>query len=156
MLTRGQPAPDFELQGTDRERVSRSFFQGAASVLAFFPAAFTSGCTRELEAFQAALPELSRRGLTLAGVSTDTWMVNRQFKAAHRLDFPLLSDWPSGATCEAFGVLGPNGRSRRVTVMLDSAGVVLEVIDGVDATAHAARVLDATRGWKDGANSRRV
>ena len=46
----GQPAPDFDLQGSDGKRYALADFVGKRGfVLAWFPKAFTSGCTAELE-----------------------------------------------------------------------------------------------------------
>ena len=95
------------------------------------------------EEFEHCLPEFARTGVQLAGVSTDPWLINRRFRAAAGLDFPLLSDWPAGATCEAFGVLAPDGRARRVTAVFTSDGRVLEVIEGAAPAEHPQLALDA-------------
>lgn len=144
----GQPTPDFVLQDSSRALVSRADLEGGPWAFVFFPAAFTRGCTNELLEFQRLLPELTREGVSLAGVSTDTWATNHRFRVETSLDFPLLSDWPSGATCEAFGVRRSDGRAERVTVLFDPRGDVLEVITGVAAAEHAERTLEAVRRWR--------
>jgi thioredoxin-dependent peroxiredoxin len=78
-------------------------------------------------------------------VSTDTWADNRAFASAHGLEFPLLSDWPARATAQAFGVLDEGGTARRVTFILDSAGVIRGVIENIEAGAHAAAALALLR-----------
>lgn len=79
-------------------------------------------------------------------MSTDTWADNRDFARANALEFPLLSDWPSRATVEACGVLAEDGAtSRRVTFVLDSAGVVRGVIADASPGAHAAEALQVLR-----------
>jgi len=52
----GDMAPDFTLPSTTGKPVTLSDFRGkSAVVLAFFPAAFTGGCTKEMLAYQASL-----------------------------------------------------------------------------------------------------
>jgi peroxiredoxin len=50
----GDMAPDFTLPATTGDKITLSSFRGKAPVvLAFFPAAFTGGCTKEMLAYQA-------------------------------------------------------------------------------------------------------
>ena len=56
----GTPAPDFTLVNHDREPVTLSALRGRRVVLAFFPAAFSSVCTKELCMFRDQLAALNR------------------------------------------------------------------------------------------------
>ena len=67
-ITEGSPAPPFDLPATGGGRVSLEALQGRPFVLYFYPRADTPGCTKEAEAFQAALPELD---IPVVGVSKD-------------------------------------------------------------------------------------
>ncbi len=59
----GDMAPDFTLPSTTGDKVTLSSFRGKAPVvLAFFPAAFTGGCTKEMLAYQANCRQVRRRG----------------------------------------------------------------------------------------------
>src|SRR5262245_710733 len=50
----GDPAPDFKLTGSDGKTYTLSQFKGKkAVVLAWFPKAFTSGCTVECKSLAA-------------------------------------------------------------------------------------------------------
>ena len=44
----GQPAPDFILHDSDRNKVTLSEQKGKTVLLLFFPLAFTGVCTKEL------------------------------------------------------------------------------------------------------------
>lgn len=48
MLEVGQPAPDFSLYNTSKQKISLSDYRGKNVVLLFFPLAFSGTCTREL------------------------------------------------------------------------------------------------------------
>ena len=47
----GSPAPDFTLPSTAGRDVTLSSFRGKNVLVAFFPLAFTSVCTREMSEF---------------------------------------------------------------------------------------------------------
>ena len=55
----GAQAPDFTLTNQDRQPVTLSQQRGRAVVLAFFPAAFSSVCTKELCTFRDSLSRLN-------------------------------------------------------------------------------------------------
>jgi glutaredoxin-dependent peroxiredoxin len=56
----GTKAPDFTLTNQDREPVTLSSQKGRPVVLAFFPAAFSSVCTKELCTFRDSLAQLNK------------------------------------------------------------------------------------------------
>jgi len=67
----GDMAPDFTLPSTAGKPVKLSDFRGQKTViLAFFPAAFTGGCTKEMLAYQAGLASRFG-GAEVFGISTD-------------------------------------------------------------------------------------
>lgn len=83
-------------------------------------------------------------------MSTDTWADNRDFARANAFEFPLLSDWPARATVKAFGLLADDGTSKRATLIVDAAGVIQGVVDGVAAGAHATKALAVLQARRDG------
>ena len=124
----GSKAPDFTLPNQDREPVTLSAERGRNVVLAFFPAAFTSVCTKELCTFRDALAELNDANATVFGISADTPFSLKEFAAQQRLNFPLLSDFNRTAI-NAYDVANPDmgglkGIAKRAVFVIDTAGVV--------------------------------
>jgi len=88
----GQKAPQFTLVNTDLKAVSLSDFVGKNVVLAFYPAAFTGVCQKELCTFRDALNDFTSAKTAVVGVSVDSPFANKEFAAKNGLSFPLLSD----------------------------------------------------------------
>src|SRR4051794_12857060 len=92
----GSVAPDFTLMSDERRPVTLAEQRGHPVVLAFFPAAFSSVCAKELCTFRdalSALGALPSSGATVLGISVDTFFALKAFRDAERLPFPLLSDF---------------------------------------------------------------
>jgi peroxiredoxin len=88
----GQKAPQFTLVNTDLKAVSLADFAGKNVVLAFYPAAFTGVCQKELCTFRDALNDFTSAKTAVVGVSVDSPFANKEFAAKNGLNFPLLSD----------------------------------------------------------------
>jgi len=88
----GQKAPDFTLVNTDLKPVSLKDFGGKNVVLAFYPAAFTGVCQKELCTFRDALNDFVSANTSVVGVSVDSPFANKEFATKNGLSFPLLSD----------------------------------------------------------------
>jgi len=91
----GDIAPDFELYDTDLRlvRLRDLLAQGRIVVLAFFPKAFTPGCTREMCAFRDRMALLEKANATVVAISVDSPSTLKRFKEVNRLNFILLSDY---------------------------------------------------------------
>jgi thioredoxin-dependent peroxiredoxin len=142
----GDLVDDFTLPdqtGTPR-RLSDLLAAGPV-VLFFYPAAMSSGCTRESCHFRDLAAEFAAAGAQRVGISRDS--VDRQAKFAeiNAFDYPLLSD-TDGAVAEALGVkrklpLGPMS-TKRMTFVIDTDRRVLAVIHSeVSMDQHADRAL---------------
>ncbi len=103
MLQTGDQAPDFSLPNHKRESVSLASLRGKTVVLAFFPAAFTGVCEKELCSFRDSLTSLNDLNATVLGVSVDAPFANAAFAERNSLNFPLLSDYKREAV-KAFDV----------------------------------------------------
>jgi glutaredoxin-dependent peroxiredoxin len=100
----GQKAPDFTLVNHKREKVSlASLTANGRVVVAFYPAAFTGVCTKELCTFRDSLAALNDLKATVVGVSVDAPFSNAAFAAQNGLEFSLLSDYDRAVT-RAYGV----------------------------------------------------
>ena len=106
----GDQAPDFSLQASDGKTYKLSDFKGKqAVVLAWFPKAFTQGCTIECKSLAEHGDMIKKYNVKYFMASVDPIegeQGNKAFAAAHNADFPLLSD-PDKKTAEAYGVLNP-------------------------------------------------
>ena len=103
MISTGTKAPDFNLFNQKRERVSLESQRGKKVVVAFFPAAFTSVCERELCTFRDSLAALDDIGATVLAISVDAPFANAAFVEKNKLNFSVLSDYAREAT-RAYGV----------------------------------------------------
>src|SRR6195256_3501958 len=131
----GSPAPDFTLTNQDRQPVTLSGQRGKPVVLAFFPAAFSSVCTKEMCTFRDSLSRLGEASAQVFGISVDTFFTLKAFQADQKLAFPLLSDF-NKQVIRDYGVfnedmIGLKGIARRAVFVLDRDGVVRhrEVLD---------------------------
>ncbi len=88
----GQAAPDFTLVSTDLKPMTLKDFAGNNVVLAFYPAAFTGVCQKELCTFRDALNDFVGANTAVVGVSVDSPFANKEFATKNGLNFPLLSD----------------------------------------------------------------
>lgn len=143
----GSPAPPFDLPATGGIRVSLEALRGQPFVLYFYPKADTPGCTKEAEAFQAALPEL---GIPVVGISKDPVPALERFAAKYALTFPLASD--TSGVVEAYGAWVEKamyGKTcmgvERSTVLVDAQGAIVRTWRKVKVPGHAAEVLAAAR-----------
>ena len=133
--TLGSTAPDFTLTDQDRHPVTLSALRGKPVVLAFFPAAFSSVCARELCTFRDSLGRFNEANAQVYGISVDTFFTLKAFHDSQKLAFPLLSDF-NKQVIRDFGVfnedmVGLKGISKRAVFVLDKDGVVRhrEVLD---------------------------
>ena len=131
----GSPAPDFTLMNQERQPVTLSAQHGHPVVLAFFPAAFSSVCQKELCTFRDQLARLNHAQAQVYGISVDTFFALKAFHEAQRLNFPLLSDF-NKQVIRAYGVfnedmIGLHGIAKRAIFVVDRTGVVRhrEVLD---------------------------
>ena len=99
----GQTAPDFTLLNTAREPVSLSGLRGQKVVIAFFPAAFTGVCEKELCTFRDTLAEFNGLNATVLGVAVDSPFANAAFASKNDLNFPVLWDYTRDAV-NAYGI----------------------------------------------------
>lgn len=89
-LTKGDSAPDFSLFSDQQEPWRLSDHLDQPVVLLFFPGAFTSICTTELNTVNNEYASFG--DAHVAGISTDSPFVLSEFRSVHDFDFPLLSD----------------------------------------------------------------
>src|SRR3954469_1303840 len=124
----GSIAPDFTLPNQDREPVTLSKQRGRPTVLAFFPAAFSSVCQKELCTFRDSLAQFNAVKAQVYGISVDTFFALKAFADQQKLTFPLLSDF-NKQVIRDYGVfnedmIGLKGIAKRSVFVLDKEGIV--------------------------------
>ena len=131
----GTTAPDFALPSHKREVVALSSLRGKKVILAFYPAAFTGVCQKEVCAFRDALADLNNANATVLGISVDAPFANAAFAEKNALNFALLSDYNRVAV-GAYGVAhndfagmpGYTAAKRSVFVVNEEGNVTYEWI----------------------------
>jgi peroxiredoxin len=126
----GASAPEFSLLDNARQAVTLEGLRGSKVVLAFFPAAFTGVCEKELCTFRDSLAELNGLNAKVLGISVDAPFSNAAFATKTNLNFPILSDY-TRATVNAYGVAHENfaampgyTAAKRSVFIVDEKGTV--------------------------------
>jgi thioredoxin-dependent peroxiredoxin len=118
----GDPAPDFELQGTNG-RFRLSEHRGERVVLLFYPGDETPVCTRQFCSYRDRAEDVDGLDATVVGISAQSVRSHQRFQAHHDLTVPLLAD-PDRSVARAYGVALPGVGTRRAVFVVDEAGVV--------------------------------
>ncbi|HLJ10500.1 MAG TPA: peroxiredoxin [Planctomycetaceae bacterium] len=146
VVKEGDKAPDFKLKGSDGKEYSLKQFAGKqAVVLAWFPKAFTGGCTKECKSMRENGEKIRHFDVAYFTASCDDADTNKKFAESLKLDYPILSD-PEKSVARAYGVVH-EGRDvpERWTFYIDKQGVVKFIDKGVKTDSHGddiAKKLD--------------
>jgi peroxiredoxin Q/BCP len=153
----GDMAPDFTLQGTDGKTHRLSEYRGKqAVVVAWFPRAFTRGCTIECKSLAENGDRIKKFDVTYFMASVDALEDNIKFAKAtsvtlgegadaqvvekQEADFPMLSD-PTKQVATAYGVLNPRGTANRWTFYIDKTGRVAAIDKAVRPETSAEDMI---------------
>jgi thioredoxin-dependent peroxiredoxin len=122
MLAMGARAPEFTLPDHSEQNVSLStLLRSGPLVLYFYPADFTTGCTRQACLIRDLHGEILQAGFNVAGVSPQPPASHSAFREKHQLPFKLLSDVDK-FVIRMYDVRGPLGFGvRRATYLIDQA-----------------------------------
>ncbi|NMC21557.1 MAG: redoxin domain-containing protein [Thermogutta sp.] len=144
----GDPAPDFALKGSDGKTYRLSDFRGKQIVvLAWYPKAFTPGCTRECKSFATRGHSLKALPVAFFTASIDTPEDNRRFAESLGVKYPILSD-PTRKTAMAYGVVdGPDAYAKRWTFIIGMDGRILHIDKAVKVETHAEDVAAWISEW---------
>lgn len=143
----GTQAPNFTASADGDTTISLRDLQGKKVVLYFYPKDNTSGCTKEACDFRDAMERIAATDTVVLGVSPDSVALHNKFKAAHNLNFHLISD-AEKSICEAYGVWVEKsmyGRKymgvERSTFIIDKRGTLTHVFRKVKVPGHVEAVL---------------
>jgi peroxiredoxin Q/BCP len=148
----GDMAPDFTLQASDGKTYKLSDFRGKqAVVIAWFPAAFTGGCTVECKSLAENGDKIRKFDVVYFMASTDSVEKNTEFARATSVtlgtrvvekkeaDFPMLAD-PTMAAARAYGVVtGDRKTASRWTFYVDKQGKIAAIDTAVRPATSAEK-----------------
>ena len=137
----GDDAPDFTLVGSDGKTYKLADFKGKqAVVVAWFPRAFTGGCTKECKAFKEQGSSIREYDVAYFTASNDPVEKNKAFAESLGVDYPILSD-PDSSVAKAYGVLNDKGTAAlRWTYYIGADGKILHIDKTVKTESHGADV----------------
>lgn len=128
----GDTAPAFTLSSSQGKPVTLSDFRGKKSVVvAFFPAAFTGGCSKEMAGYQSEFANFQDTGAEVLAISTDNQPTLNHWATEHlKASYPMLSDFQRKVSAE-YGVLIPDrGVANRTTFVVDKEGKIQHIEEG--------------------------
>ena len=125
----GQPAPEFSLYDSDKNKVNLSDFKGKTLLLLFFPQAFTGVCTKELCAVRDDISRYNNINSQVIGISVDSVFTLKKYKEEQQYNFLLLSDFNKEVSA-LYGslytewILDMKGVSKRSAFIIDKTGKI--------------------------------
>jgi peroxiredoxin Q/BCP len=147
----GEIVRDFTLSDQFGElRTLSTLLADGPIALFFYPAAMTSGCTKESCNFRDLAAEFKALGAQRIGISMDSVQRQLQFTQKNQLDYPLLADI-DGAVARQFGVKRSLDvlKVKRSTFVIDRDRRVVDVIHSeTNMNAHAGRALEALKALR--------
>jgi len=133
----GDKAPNFKLQASDGKTYNLADLVGKkAVVIAWFPAAFTKGCTVECKSLAMNGDKIRAYDVSYFMASVDPVEKNADFAKAQEADFPLLSD-PTKEVAAAYGVLNAKGMATRWTFYIGKDGLIKAIDKAVRVETSA-------------------
>ncbi|MGA8363741.1 MAG: peroxiredoxin [Solirubrobacteraceae bacterium] len=118
----GEPAPDFELPGTDGP-FKLSDHRGERVVLLFYPGDETMVCTKQFCSYRDRADEFAALNATVVGISSQDLESHEGFAGKHSLNVPLLADVDK-AVARAYSAYSARLGTKRAAVVIDEQGVV--------------------------------
>ncbi|RZK50486.1 MAG: thioredoxin-dependent thiol peroxidase [Pedobacter sp.] len=147
MLKVGDKAPAFQGIDQNGNTVSLDKFKGQKLILYFYPKDNTPGCTAEACDFRDQYQSLLAKGFAVVGVSADSEKSHAKFSNKFNLPFPLIADTEHQVlnAYEAYGEKKLYGKTYmgviRKTFVINSEGVIEQIIEKVDTKAPSAQIL---------------
>lgn len=119
----GDPAPDFELPGTDGS-FKLSDHLGERVVLLFYPGDHSPVCTRQFCSYRDRSEDFDALPATVVGISSQSLDSHEAFVAKHGLNVPLLADVDK-KVAKAYSAFAPRlSQTKRAVIVIDEQGVV--------------------------------
>jgi peroxiredoxin Q/BCP len=140
----GDPAPDFSLPASDGKTYKLADYKGKqAVVIAWFPKAFTKGCTIECKSLAANADKIKQYDVAYFMASVDAVegeKGNKAFAESEKAQFPILGD-KDKSVAAAYGVLNEKGYASRWTCYIDKEGKIAAVDKAVKPATAAEDLI---------------
>ena len=149
--TVGTPAPDFTLPSTTGSTVTLSAMRGRNVLLAFFPLAFTSTCTKELCDMRDDWDQFATDTTVVIPLSVDSTPTLKEFKSKYSLRSDFLSDFKR-EVARAYGVLLEDRfYANRAYFLIDKGGIIrwVHVEDNPGEKRSNTELLEQIRALTD-------
>ncbi len=147
-LTKGDMAPNFELESDEYKHYALADFKHQNIVLYFYPKAGSSVCTLEAKQFQDNLERFAKEGYTVIGVSPDDVKELQEFREHNDLGFVLLSD-PEYVAHKLYGAAKEHVKDGeksyetvRSTFVIDGDGKIVFAGYDVDVNGQIDELLE--------------
>jgi peroxiredoxin len=154
ILSKGTPAPDFELNATPDQKLKLTDFKGKRLILAFYPADWSPVCSDQMALYSATLKFFHKYNAEILGMSVDSKWCHMAFQQNRKIHFPLLADFePKGSVSKDYGVYNEaDGQSKRALFVIDEAGVIQwsylspdGINPGADGILDALEVMNSSK-----------
>ncbi len=149
----GDAAPDFAIpDGVAKDQIGEaknlSDLKGKKVVLAFYPKAFTPGCTNQMCGYRDDFSSFKDTDTIVLAISTDEQAESTRFKEEHKLPFAVVGD-PNHAIVKKYGVeLQKRGEfefAKRTTFLIDKDGKIAYIDWNYDWSKGKAPLMDAIK-----------
>ena len=120
----GNAAPDFTLPSTAGSSVTLSAFRGKNVLLAFFPLAFTSTCTKELCDMRDDWDQFATVDTVVIPISVDSTPTLKEFKSKYSMRSDFLSDFKRDVARRYGVLLEDRFYANRAYFLVDKAGTL--------------------------------
>jgi len=157
-LKAGDKAPDFVVVKAGQEKegspaLKLSDFAGKKNVLvAFFPKAFSPGCTTQLCGYRDDFARFQSADTEIVGVSVDPQSDNDRFKKEKGFPFQVVGD-PDAKIVKEYGVplvdLPVGHVAKRSAFLIDKTGVIRYIDLAYDVTAGKDPLYSAIKKLQD-------
>ena len=141
----GSPAPAYSLPDQTGATRTSAENKGKVTLLAFYPADFTGGCTLEAHSLTASYKDLKAMGVQVYGVSVQDPKSHQAFCTKEGIPYTLLADTQHTMSAD-YGDLIPGANiANRVTYIIGADGKVAYI--DKDVNSHLNTCGDDWISW---------
>ena len=138
----GTRAPLFSLPNQNGDKVCLSDYVGKKVLIWFFPRAFGGGWTKQIQGFRDRIQEYAHKNTELLGITFSTPEDLEKWGAETGYSGVLLSDADRSVAITYGAASSPDQeKATRVSILVDTDGIIIKTFEVDDAPGHAGAVL---------------